>query len=155
MLRAAHRGVRKHRNLRLSTDKLAEGIRGQLGDLSQLRGIEIGVYRAVREDESALLAVLAVRHLNNEEAGNAVDARLGLQQLQRRTDGVARGMAGAGDNAVGIAALAHQAGIIHIILLHLLLRSFRSHALLRSQLHELVDIFLLIRVIERIDDRRA
>ncbi len=59
-------------------------------------------------------------------------------------------MACAGDNAVRVAALAHQAGIVHIILFHHLLCALRCHTLLCAKLDKFVDILLLVRVIERI-----
>ena len=80
-----------------------------------------------------------------------MNARLRLEKLKRRTDRIARGVAGAGNHAVRVAALAHQAGIVHIILLHLLLRALRRDALLCTELDELVDILLLVRIVERID----
>ena len=132
-----------------------------------------------------MLTEITVRYIHEEEAGYGRDAGLCLKELECRKDRVACGVACTGNGAVSITALAHEACIVHVIGVHLLLSLLGCDALLlcvsdessclflgetlllclllscsyhgvnTAELNELVDIFLLVGIVKRINDRCA
>ena len=132
MFSGTHRRIGQHSYLRLCANQHLEALCGQTSDLSQLVGIEVSVYCTVSEYEQTVLTELAIRNFHQEEARYRADTRFGLQKLQSRTNGVAGRMACTRYSAVSIAALAHQASIVHIVFLHLLFCNFRSNTFFAS-----------------------
>ena len=62
-------------------------------------------------------------------------------------------MAGPGYDSVRASALAHQACIIHVIAHQSLLGHFRRHALFPAKLYKFVNVFLMLGVCKRINNR--
>ena len=64
-------------------------------------------------------------------------------------------MAGAGNNAVRIAALDHHAGVVHILVVQKVFSLLAGHALGFTKLDQLLDVFFGLRIGLRIDDLSA
>ena len=85
------------------------GACGADGNLCQLSGIGHGCYGYVAHDEDAVLTVFGSVGEQQHGARYAGDARSGLDDLQGRTQYVARRVASTGQLTVGVAVLYHEA----------------------------------------------
>src|SRR6185312_5812168 len=84
--------------------ELPGGLCGGDGDVRELGGVRFRVDRAVPVDQHAVLQE------HEEDRGDDGDPRSGLDELQRRADGVGRGVGGTGDHAVDVAQVDHHGG---------------------------------------------
>ena len=106
---------RQHRHARGRLHERRPAARRLHGDLSELVGAGVGVEGAVGEEEGAVLAIGAVGQGNLKERGHERHARGTLENLQRRPEHVAGGVAGARDHAVGVAQLDHHDAEVELV----------------------------------------
>ena len=99
-----------------------------------------------------MLAVLAVRHVQDEEGGNQLHAGSRPEDLQRRTKNVRRRVAGARDHAVRVVCLDHHHTEGQRIIQQPLSRLLQRHSLLLPGLVEKLRIFLKLLRLVRIDN---
>ena len=111
----AHGGVGEHGHARLLIHESAPRLRGCEGNFGKLIGVGIDVEAAVGKEERTVFAKLRFVRAHNEERGNKLGSRSGLDDLERRSERVGGGVAGAGNKAVGIAHLDHHGGKIGIV----------------------------------------
>ena len=124
------------------------------GDLGELVGGRVDVEAAVGEDQRAVGTELRGVGAHHEEGRDQLGARGGLEDLKRRAQGVGGGVAGAGDQAVGIAHLDHhgaKVGGVH----HLGASLLDGNALLGAELGKLLRVLLVLLGIARVDDGGA
>lgn len=91
---------------------------------------------------------------HHKEGRDQLGARGGLEDLQRGAQGVGGGVAGAGDQAVGIAHLDHhgaKVGGVH----HLGASLLDGDALLGAELGKLLRVLLVLLGVARVDDGGA
>ena len=91
---------------------------------------------------------------HDEEGRDELGARGGLQDLQRGAQGVGGGVAGAGDQAVGVAHLDHHGAVVGGVV-HLGAGLLDGHALLGAQLGELLRVLLVLVGAAGVDDGDA
>ena len=124
------------------------------GDLGELVRGRVDVEAAVGEDQRAVGAKLRGVGAHHKEGRDQLGARGGLEDLQRGAQGVGGGVAGAGDQAVGIAHLDHhgaKVGGIH----HLGASLLDGDALLGAELGKLLCVLLVLLGVARVDDGGA
>ena len=121
------------------------------GNLCQLVGIGHGRHSHVAYDHHAVLAIL--RLLRDEQHGtaHAGDARGALDDLQRRTQRVARGRERTRNLTVGTLGLDDHATQVERVL-HQFAGLLDGHALLLAQLSQQLGILLAAGVVQRVDD---
>ena len=150
-LAGALRGIAQERDLRVHAE-YAGALDGLAGDLHQLVLAGIDVDGAVRHGQNLVLAGGGAA--DQDEAGrDDVVARLRLDQLQRRTDGIRGGIGRAAQQAVGNAHM-NQHGTEIVGLLQRGAALFLGHLAL-AQRHHLLDHLLHALIGLRIDDPRA
>ena len=154
-LAAALGGEGKHGDLGLRDLRdVLGGLRGSDGDSGQLLRIGSDVDRAVRKDHHTVLTIGLVRDLHDKAGGSGGHAGLGLDDLQRRAQGVRGGVDRTGDHAVG-RVLLHHHGAEEGLVLHGGQRLFGGHALGLAQLIEGIGIFLKAIGLLGVDDGGA
>ena len=124
------------------------------GDLGEFVRGRVDVEAAVGEDQRAVGAKLRGVGAHHEEGRDQLGARGGLEDLQRRAQSVGGGVAGAGDQTVGIAHLDHhgaKVGGIH----HLGASLLDGDALLSAELGKLLRVLLVLLGVARVDDGGA
>ena len=109
-------GEGEHGHARLDTRQRAGAICRAQSDAGQLLGVGVDVHGAVGKDHHAIVAIGLVRALHQEAGRHGLDAGLGLDDLQSRAQHVARGVDGAGNEAVRVAHLHHHHAVVHGIL---------------------------------------
>ncbi len=130
------------------------GVSGGDGDLGELVGGRVDVEAAVGEDQRTVGAELRGVGAHHEEGRDQLGTRGGLKDLQRGAQGVGGGVAGAGDQAVGVTHLDHhgaKVGGVH----HLGASLLDGDALLGAELGKLLRVLLVLLGIARIDDGGA
>ena len=124
------------------------------GDLGELIGGRVDVEATVGEDQRAVGAELRGVGAHHEEGRDQLGARGGLEDLKRGAQGVGRGVAGAGDQAVGVAHLDHhgaKVGGVH----HLGASLLDGDTLLGAELGKLLRVLLVLLGVARVDDGGA
>ena len=113
-LAGAEGGVAQESDLRVNTEDLGAG-NGLLADLDELVLVGLDVDGAVGHGEHFVLA--GGGGTDHDEAGrDDLVARLGLDELQRGTDGIGGGVGGAAEQAVGLAHLdEHGAEVVALL----------------------------------------
>ena len=99
----------QHGHFRIESGNGACGACGADGNLCQLSGIGHGCYGYVAHDEDTVLTVFGSVSEQQHGTRYAGDARSGLDDLQGRTQYVARRVASTGQLTVGVAVLYHEA----------------------------------------------
>ena len=145
-------GIAQHGHVRLLNAGNGLGsLSCGVGDLGEL--VSSGVRRDghITHDNDTIVAVLRLGH-EQHGAAHAGDAGGALDDLQRRAQGVACSAQRATDLTVSVAALDDHASKIEIVVEHELAGLVDSHALLLTELSELLGILLGLVEMERIDD---
>ena len=118
-------------------------------DASQLLSVRVRHDGTIGKHEEALLTILRCLRKHQERARNTLHARSRLDDLQCRTQDVARRILRASDLTIRVARLNHQASQEQGIL-NQDSRLLRSHALFLAQLEQQVRISRLLLMILRI-----
>ena len=120
-------------------------------DLRQLVGVGHRRYGHVAHHQHTLVATFGGNGQQQHGAAYACDAGSGLDDLQSRTKHIACGVLCTGQLTVGIAGFDDEAAEIQRVL-HEFARLLNGHALLFAEFAEQLCIFLLLRMIFRVDD---
>ena len=120
--------MRKHGDNRLCTDEFLETFRRAVRNGCKLLGIRILVQTGIRKQERAVLAVFAVRNIQNEESGDKLASGSGPENLQSRAECISRRMACTGNHSVCVIVLYHDNAKGKIIGKKNLTRLLRGHS---------------------------
>ena len=147
----ALRGEGEHSDLRVGAHVLLPGLGRGKSDLGELFCGRCDVEAAVSEEQRAFVAVLGLVRAHDEEGRDKLGARSGLQDLECRTKGVGRGVAGAGHEAVSVSCLDHHRAEVGGVV-HLLPGVFDGDALLLAELGKELGVGFMLLCSLGVDD---